>query len=534
MRVYAFLLTLTLSAFANGQTGCWTDGIVPNFPVTTIDVYVNSSFYSEPIGTLNDPQRRTAVRQILAKFKAESGSSLHLRWRGVDDTKTCPHDAQDQANPFIAIRISDEGGSFWGTGLRRFKSNGIDYNCGLITLNEPQMVNRTRDQLQTLMLHELGHALGTRHAEECTHTVTHQWGCWYNSYGCCYTANGRCNGNTPFASRLRSPYLQKPDKVYLRSDVGRADAMARSRYGYGLPPSTWRNGSGWAVGTVVSAVASAGGVGAIGHMYNVQTSGLGPQAWVHATDVTRPSAWASYYRPDLARSSGQPTNRWLGVFLYKDTLTDWVKDVRVVERSATGSPWTLSAIDVDVTLPHVAVAYDPQTDRFVVAVETSDGIRFLTRPVGGGAWTFSQTALSTFGGVDFDCNVNNTVGSDNCVMAYIERGDNGLIRSRHFRVNVNGTVTVSSTSTAVGAGGFNIRGLSRPTIAANPEPGNPQFILSYSQHSDTIETLKLNQGALLWSAGTSTQAQAEDWMPPAGLSIWTFFNLDVTNLSIGY
>jgi hypothetical protein len=329
-----------------------------------------------------------------------------------------------------------------------------------------------------------------------------------------------------------SPYLQRPDKYYLQEDLGPAAATASTRYGYGIPPNNWLSGNGWSVSTVLSAVASTGGVGAIGHMHNVLSADGVPRAAVNATNFTIPSSWSSYYRPDLAISVGQPTEKWMGVFLYKDSLTSWEKDVRIVERTGTAF-WSYGAIDTNVKLPHVAVAFDPVSSRFVVVVERSEGVRFYTRPVSGFSWTHTQTNLSTFDGIDLDCSEFEALAGYNCVMAYLDRSDNGLIRSRHLKINPNGTVQVSATVVAVGSP-IAIRGLTKPTIAANPDANDPQFLLSYSQHSQTITTMQLDQGDLLWSSGTSTTAQAFDWLPPAGVSLWSFFNLEVTNLSVGY
>ncbi len=539
MRMFSAVLTCLIAlapADATSQVGCWdaTNHLPPSFDSTTITVYARDSFYDHAIGTLTATQRERAVRQLLAKFKAESGSTIHLEWGGRDDTKTCSTPGEpDIAAPRIVLTMQPGAhpNGFSAFGHWAIRTTGF-YNCGRIVYYATPLSSFSKSRFQALTLHELGHTLGVDHAEECPATATHVRGCWYDSWGCCENTatGGPCDGTELEADRRYLPYLARPDRHYLREDVGTSGATFREDYGDGMPPpSNGWVGATWAAGEVLSAGAGTDGdIGPeSGYIWNRENSGNGDYEtrallYESGSTTTTPSSWDSYYKPDIARSVGQATDRWMAVFYARDSLTNDSKDVRIAERAFGASSWSWSWLDVDETLPHIALSYDPVTDRFVMVRENPAGLVFSTRPRTGGAWFSSQTTIPTFDGADIACSQHGGPFADNCILSYVDAADSPVARWRRFQVFATGVVAVELTERSTGLVGF-----TRPSLTVNPLNEDPQFVLGLSQAGQTVYLRKLDRLAYSWVSGGSFAVGQAGWLPPAGLGSWLSSIMDL-------
>lgn len=493
---------------------------------TVIDLYVSNAFLAldRPYG-VDATVAHEIIRHWTQSVHGAFGSRFAVRYAGTTAATNCT--GQDGPVIIVVPRTpAGPGQSGFTTELNRGAEN--DLRCALFKVTDLYHITNDTSRARlfySVLWHEFMHVLGYSHADEVT--------CWDGT-------------NTTWLNEKTVNLISYSSGVDDHNSPTFAD-IKNVRRTYGVPEllvvRRLQGSGGWSseleldnegVGPVAAAD---GNTHAEGYVFNYYT-GLG--GWESKTRAAiyesgawteeAPSTLRSMHAPSIARSTGQATNKWLVGFLKGDDGDSTDKDLYFRERNFGSSTWAAGgAVSEDmVTSAQMAVAYDPFTNRFIVAYIDNDwNLLVRTRPFNSTTWSvaYEETDFGDIyafsNGLDVACSSYDSTGSyDNCVVSVRVLGTDslsGFVLTRTFLVNGSGAVVFGDPWDS---GYISAPLTSTPVVSAQPAGSEPQFRMAYAQAgdaADTVRTFTKASNSIAWVAVTSLSANSAPWARPASI-----------------
>lgn len=537
----ATVLLFVWQTASYGYQGCYyndLDGSDPGLPlaeVSEIDVYTTDAFYSNAIGSpaFSSAERDDMVRSFLYNFQWQSGHATHYNWKGnvnnpelgrhvtISDCDATPYSFDKPILVINADSTTCSGATTLACAwVEVYPVNGGPdvMNCSRVTFHSPNAASFVdAHTVKRYFGHEVLHTWKMPHQNTAGN-------CNQNLTDVCLICDGTASVNTDFLTRA--------DRYYIRADRGYASFSVIENHGSGFPPGSWMATIPTGTGTHSGARTTDSDDADSAYIYNIVTGGQ-PEVRVLTVESNSwseedPTNWDSYYLPDVGKTVNQATERWFVAFFSGDGETTTDKDVEIFERNVGAGTWTESYLNTNALLPHVAITYDPVSDKVVIMIERDGGLRFYTRDRSGGSWVYTQFTIDTYDGADMACSKYNSAPSteDNCVVVYVNTAPTGSLKFRRMSVAGNGAVSLGSEY----SGGY--VGYSRPSVTVNPVNADPQFLFSFNQGGATTYVRKMDRGSTTWSGTgvTSFTAGSADWMGPGSLGVFRAGSSTYTDL----
>lgn len=372
------------------------------------------------------------------------------------------------------------------------------------------------DDIQAVVTHEILHALGLAHAGNAGNCPTKMQD--VGSDGIMATFG---------SSFTDQRYLSQDDAEALIDLYG--PRFGELDYQWSTDGLTWTDGNllndQWSVSAVGSASTALGNETTMAFSYRAVIGYWVPQiqsmllgaAGVPAHDLNTTPLWDP---PAAANGNGILMVGALGL----ETETDRSKTVQFHRSADSGTTWSVfNNATTQTVRDGVSIAYEPGTGRFVLTYlgDTSynlsanlpctaggncDQVRFLTVKADGTG--VRSTALTDAGGIPIRsaaapmvaCGPA-SIGTNNCVVAWVATTANACINWGHFDVTASGTVTLFNILNSPCYPGF-----SPPFMMfENSTPlDNKPFRMSFTQEgagqNTTVHTLRKAVGAgTLWA-----------------------------------
>ena len=501
-----------------------------------IDVYIDQTFLdlSYPYG-LPQVVARSIVEQWTPEIQSRLGSSFYLRYRGTtEDMVCCPYgssdpDCTDFPWPTIVI-FGQHSTTTMFAGGERWPDPWDDLYCGKIGVGEWDEASsdplRPR-KMRKALWHELMHVLHYQHQDAAScdadwqdddSVVLENWG----------TSDVHMYATQADIRNIRSAYGTVYD-----ADVGGTfpGHKAVRQISNNFASTSWGSSVDLTNTDILSPIAAAEGdthaeAYAFLRGYNELQSKVYAKLYQNGswTSTLSVSTVTTYHPVDIARSTGQATDRWLVAMLRNDTRENSDKDLYFRERSMGAASWSgTTQINTNLTTTaSVSLGFDPIRDRFIVAYLDDDwNAAFRTRDVAGGAWTAATVVTGPFyGGVDIACSpVDNSYTEHNCIAATQFNGSwqsVPSIRAYAFSLDANGALSLGMNTFIVAPVSLPVR------VVANPVNADPQFTLSYistaaSDSPRELRTKTLSRSTFIWVDGSTTTLPSSDNLYPVSL-----------------
>lgn len=452
----------------------------------TVDYYIDDSLYGQaqvlgmPAATVE-----ALIKQALASFRAEVGSTVAFRYRGHSTDIVCDTNSFAKATLIIdATPPNGNLGSFqncnsndWGCAYTQTYLN--DLKCGRITFvggNQPGLQTGPTG-FRKLVMHEAMHILNFAH-------LSSEW-CGARSE----------DESVVEGSNIYYRWLTNADKRYLLEDYGAAPGSIWWRRA--SPPGVYSFSDPTLLHPTGQSTSPVRTTSADGREHGVAFLEWNGEETFARTVFYENGAWGApqtigpervFHPPAVTHSYEGPPGlaRWLVASAGTDTWGDQTKDYRGHDRAINGTWGTLPWLGLNNENPHVAADYDPQTNRWVLLYTNDDGqLRTRTAQPGGLSWDGftampdlpAGQGLRCFGAPDVACGPTDNPGMahTNCLAVCLSDVRNaanapnslpGTIWLVPFSVNVNGTSTWSNPVDTGVTAEFG------PRIAANPLPDN--------------------------------------------------------------
>lgn len=402
------------------------------------------------------------VRAALTEYWSNGGSPFIPRYKGivcpspndpdcVNSTCTAPNDPDcvlDQDYVFEKLHISPQGYCSGGT-LALTEFSGISSrtrnirlcqqnDLGFLKWNTLEVDGKVGVGLQNVLLHELGHAVGMAHIEDC-HSGT--------------IPESVMGGN--FSVGSDSGHLYAPEMEYL----GNA-------YGYGVPMDIYRHGTAdglsfdsnliW-FGYLRNRVVANTGIGFFPYAF-AYARGSGAAQYIEVAELDSSGASVvsnnigadTIYHPGIALKALSLSNHLIQVVYLGDYIDD-TGEQTVKLKEYDGSSWTTSTLAnaPQLTSNGIYNAWDPESEEFLYVWQGDDNYtnqvmyKVGSGPVmellhaSGDPWIAADTP-------SIACGDASVAGTYNCLMVWPE-GESWTRPVRWMQFYVSGSQIITTS-----------------------------------------------------------------------------------------
>lgn len=285
----------------------------------------------------------------------------------------------------------------------------------------------------------------------------------------------------------------------LRSAFGEQAYPMTHRYTDGFNPShAWREPTDpivvevGAIGPAAAFDANDDAPGWVQPAQHSQVQWAGEAMAILFDDVAAGLGWQTqsvsdalvYHAPVIARSQGTDPNCWLVGLWVADTRKHAGKHLYFRQKIAGETEWHWGGtIELNIAqVDGIGLGFDPHSQRFVVGYVTDTfEVELRTRPLAAPEWSdpvVLRTEAPMWGGVDIACS-DASDERGNCLLVGLSADpvDPGI---RVFAFAIDPTGIAAFDDQPLSTGPWQTRRAVAPSLAANPQAGDPRFILGYT------------------------------------------------------